>query len=150
MQLLVWNSNVKESLIQTEAIDMQSSLRDGIITGNLPHKYHKPVPYCIPENRKWSNISCYHAWLHALTQDSRPLWPRSFFHLKYLLQQWQLCHASRRTSRWASRQTRVNRLPAIILHWPNYLLVKNISCFFVNFSERWKFFDGELFQNYFI
>ena len=45
MRLLVKNSDVKESLIQTEAIDMQSRLRDGIITGHLLHKYHKPVPY---------------------------------------------------------------------------------------------------------
>ena len=45
MQLLVRNSSVKESLIQTEAIDMQSPLRDGIITGHLPRKYDEPVPY---------------------------------------------------------------------------------------------------------
>ena len=35
----------RESLIQTEAIDMQSPLKDGIITGHLPHKYHEPVPF---------------------------------------------------------------------------------------------------------
>ena len=45
MQLLVKNSDVKESLIQTEVIDAQSPLRDGIITGHLPHKYYKPVPF---------------------------------------------------------------------------------------------------------
>ena len=54
MQLLVQNSYVKESLfivyiiyglIQTEVIDMQSPLRDGIITSNLLRKYHVPVPY---------------------------------------------------------------------------------------------------------
>ena len=45
MQLLVKNScNVKESLIQSEVIDMQSPLRDGIITSNLPRKYYEPVP----------------------------------------------------------------------------------------------------------
>ena len=37
-QLLAKNSNVKERLIQTEAIGMQSPL--GLITGHLPHKYH--------------------------------------------------------------------------------------------------------------
>ena len=37
--------DMKESLIQTEVIDMQSPLRDGIITGNLLCKYHEPVPY---------------------------------------------------------------------------------------------------------
>ena len=35
----------KESLIQTEEIDTQSPLRDGIITGNLLCKYHEPVSY---------------------------------------------------------------------------------------------------------
>ena len=43
--LLVKNSDLKESLIQTEAIGMQSPLRDGIITGHLPGKYHEPVPF---------------------------------------------------------------------------------------------------------
>ena len=32
-------------LIQTEVIDMQSPLRDRIITSHLLHKYHEPVPY---------------------------------------------------------------------------------------------------------
>ena len=47
----VWDADVKESLIRTNrtAIDMQSllslPLRDGIIIGNLPRKYHAPVPY---------------------------------------------------------------------------------------------------------
>ena len=49
----VWDAVIGEfigeelqcDLIQTEAIGMQSSLRDGIITGNLLHKYHEPVPY---------------------------------------------------------------------------------------------------------
>ena len=45
MQLLVKNSDVTESLIQTEAIDMQSLLKDGIITSHLLHKYHKPAPF---------------------------------------------------------------------------------------------------------
>ena len=40
MQLLAKNSNVKESPIQTEAIDMQSPL--GLITSHLPHKDHEP------------------------------------------------------------------------------------------------------------
>ena len=41
MQLLAKNSSVKESLIQTEAIGMQSLL--GLITSHLPCKYHEPV-----------------------------------------------------------------------------------------------------------
>ena len=46
MQLLVKNSDVKaESLIQTNAIGMQSPLRDGIITAHLSCKYYKPVPF---------------------------------------------------------------------------------------------------------
>ena len=36
MQLMVKNSNVKESLIQTEAISMQLPLRDEITTSHLP------------------------------------------------------------------------------------------------------------------
>ena len=50
LQLLVKNSDVKESLIQTKVmpINMQLPLRDGIITGKLSHKYHEPVP----KNRK--------------------------------------------------------------------------------------------------
>ena len=53
----VWHALTGEELqcerdpdtnIQTEAIGMQSLLRDGIITGHLPipHKYHNPVPFC--------------------------------------------------------------------------------------------------------
>ena len=45
MQLLVKNSDMKESLIQTEAIDMQSLLKDGIITGHRLCKHHEPVPF---------------------------------------------------------------------------------------------------------
>ena len=47
MQLLAKNADMKESLMQTEAIGiaMQSSLRDGIITGHLLHKYHESVPF---------------------------------------------------------------------------------------------------------
>ena len=48
MQLLVKNSDVKENLIQIEAIDMQSLLRNGIITDNLLCKYHESIP----KNRK--------------------------------------------------------------------------------------------------
>ena len=51
MQLLIKNSNVKESLIQTEVIDVQSPLRDGIITGNLPHINITSL-FPIPKNRK--------------------------------------------------------------------------------------------------
>ena len=49
MQLLVKNSNLKESLIYTEAISMQSPLRDGIITGHLPC-ITSQLPF--PKNRK--------------------------------------------------------------------------------------------------
>ena len=45
MQLLVKNSNVKDSLMQTEAINLQSPLRDGIIADHLPLKYHEPVSF---------------------------------------------------------------------------------------------------------
>ena len=45
MQLLMKNSNVKESLKQTEAIDMHSPLREWIIIGHLLCKYHEPVPF---------------------------------------------------------------------------------------------------------
>ena len=41
MQLLAKNFNVKQSLIQTEAIGMWSQL--GLITSHLLHKYHEPV-----------------------------------------------------------------------------------------------------------
>ena len=51
MKLLVNNSDVKENLIQTEAIDMQSPLRDGIITGNLPCINITSL-FPIPKNRK--------------------------------------------------------------------------------------------------
>ena len=55
MQLFIKNSDVKESLIQTEAIDMLSPLRDGIITGNLLHKYYEPVPISI---RIGNEVTC--------------------------------------------------------------------------------------------
>ena len=42
LQLFMKNFDVKEDLIQTEVIDMQSPL-SVIITGYLPCKYHKPV-----------------------------------------------------------------------------------------------------------
>ena len=45
MQLLARHSDVKESLKQTKAIDMRLPLRDGIITGYLPHKCLEPVTF---------------------------------------------------------------------------------------------------------
>ena len=45
MPLLAKNSDVKASPIQTEMIGMQSPLRNGIITGHLPRKYHEPIPF---------------------------------------------------------------------------------------------------------
>ena len=47
MQLLAKNADMKESLMQTEAIGiaMRSPSRDGIITGHLLHKYHEAVPF---------------------------------------------------------------------------------------------------------
>ena len=81
MQLLAKNSNVKDSLIQTETINMQSPLKDGIITGHLLYKHH--ALFLRIENKV---VLCYRVWLHALTQDlaqdSGPSQSRSLFRLK--------------------------------------------------------------------
>ena len=58
--------------------------------------------------------------------DQRLSWSRSLFRLE-ALQQWQLCHVSRRTC--------VNRLLAVILCQPNYLLVKIFHVFYFHWFE---------------
>ena len=136
MQLLVRNSDVKESLIQTEVIVMQSPLRDRIITGNLLRKYHEPVP--ISKNRKWSNVPCYPARAGvAPCTDSRQ-WTITAYMLQVSFT-WSSYYTPAMTmpsasSRWASRRTHVNRLPAVILCWPNYLLVKYFMFLFSSIS----------------
>ena len=131
-QLLAKNSNVKESLTQTEAISMQSSL--GLITGHLPRKYHEPVL------RTGNKVTCLVIARGSTDSRQRTIRVWKFPSLE-VLQQWQMCRASRRT--------RVNKLPAKIFCWPNYSLVKIFHVlYFRRFESTTKIFDGELFQNY--
>ena len=86
MQLLAKNSNVKESPIQTEAIGMRSPL--GLITSYLPCKYHEPVL------RTGIEVTCLIIARGStdLRQQTIRVWK---FPLLEVLQQWQLCRASR-------------------------------------------------------